>query len=62
MLGICGEVLSGEMGVSSNSVTGVSGTGTDFLGFSSERPFFILRLETIDRVDARLSRPDGSIP
>lgn len=62
MLGICGERLSGETGVSSNSVTGVSGTGAGVRGRSSWwlLLFALPRLEgSEERVDCRLSLPDG---
>jgi len=63
MFGICGDRLSGETGVSSNSVTGVSGTGGGFLGRSSWWALFTLsRLECREeRFDCLLSRPVWSL-
>lgn len=64
MLGIVGERLWGEMGVSSNSVTGVSGTTGGFLGFSSGRALLTLSCfeGTEDGFEARLCRPLWSGP
>ncbi len=59
ILGICGERLSGEMGVSSNSVTGVSGTGGGLRGRSSFWADLTLPLadRNDERLDDRLSLP-----
>lgn len=67
MLGTRGDSLSGETGVSSNSVTGVSGTGACcccccFRDRWSDMmlPLWLSRLEVMDEgFDWRLSRPVG---